>query len=292
MKLPHPIPYQGSKRSLAGPILAQVAGRRFRCLYEPLAGSAAVTIAAAARNLADRFVIGDVLPPLTEIWRLALTDDARLADRYQRLWAGQQREGATYYDEIRSRYNRDGDPAALLYLLARCVKNSPRFNRSGAFNQGVDRRRLGMRPDKMRAQLRGVAALLGGRTRVVCGDFADVVAEADRRDLVYLDPPWQGTTLGRDKRYHQGLARARLLAALTSLTDRRVPFLLSYDGRCGARSYGEPLPARIGVRHDLPAGRSSQATLSGRAATTIESLYVSPVLSRGRAAPWREPPAV
>jgi DNA adenine methylase len=285
LKLPHPIPYQGSKRRLAGRILSVVAGRRFRRLYEPLAGSAAVTIAAAKLALADGFVIGDSFEPLTEIWRLALADHAALADRYQRVWSGQERGGAGYYDLVRARYNRGGDPALLLYLLVRCVKNSPRFNQSGAFNQGVDRRRLGMRPDRMRAALRGAAVLLGGRTRVVCGDFVEVVAAADRRDLVYLDPPWQGTTQGRDKRYHQGLGRERLLGALAELTARRVPFLLSYDGRCGARSYGSPLPPQDGVRYEMDAGRSSQATLNGTAATTVESLYVSRLLMPRRPRP-------
>ena len=51
-----------------------------------------------------------------------------------------------------------------------------------------------------------------------------------------------------------------------------MPFLLSYDGQMGARHYGEPLPAELGLRRVLlDAGRSSQATLSGRAERTLES---------------------
>jgi len=60
----------------------------------------------------------------------------------------------------------------------------------------------------------------------------------------------------------------------------RIPFLLSYDGRCGTRSYGEPLPAGLRLTHlELEAGRSSQATLAGRAEHTVESLYMSPALA-------------
>jgi len=44
---PHPIPYQGSKRNLAPEILAIVSNRKFRRLYEPFAGSAAITMIAA-----------------------------------------------------------------------------------------------------------------------------------------------------------------------------------------------------------------------------------------------------
>ena len=44
--LPHPIPYQGSKRLLAGSILGVLVGRRVRRLYEPFAGSGTTIIAA------------------------------------------------------------------------------------------------------------------------------------------------------------------------------------------------------------------------------------------------------
>ncbi len=48
---PHPIPYQGSKRRLAAAILAH-APSGVRRLIEPFAGSAAISLAAAARDLA------------------------------------------------------------------------------------------------------------------------------------------------------------------------------------------------------------------------------------------------
>ena len=62
--MPHVIPYQGSKRLLAPAILGvlreQLAGQRVRRLYEPFAGSAALTLAAAHANLADAFVVSGV----------------------------------------------------------------------------------------------------------------------------------------------------------------------------------------------------------------------------------------
>lgn len=172
------------------------------------------------------------------------------------------------------------DPARLLYLLARCVKNSPRWNREGLFNQSQDKRRLGMRPEKMTHQLAGAHALLRGKTETVAGDFAQIIEDAGPRDLVYLDPPWEGTSTGRDTRYHSGLARERLIAALESLNQRGVPWLLSYDGQCGTKTYGTALPVDLrATRLELNAGRSSQATLNGRSDVTIESLYVSLVPS-------------
>lgn len=274
-RLPHPIPYQGSKRLLASRILAVVSGRKFRSLFEPFAGSAAITIAVASLDLADRYVIGDSLGGLARIWQMIVSEPEQLTAGYEQLWCGQTGADDDYYNAVRDDYNRDGGAAQLLYLLARCVKNSPRFNRDGEFNQSHDRRRLGMRPAKMAAQISGAHRLLKGRTRAVCADFNDCLSDATSEDLVYLDPPWEGTTTGRDKRYVEGLARVRLLRVLADLRRRGVPYLLSYDGRCGAKQYGEPLPKPVGARLSLVAGRSSQATLNGRSAMTVESLYVS-----------------
>ncbi len=253
-------------------------GRRFATLYEPFAGSAAVTIAAAAADVAEHYVIGDSLRPLVEIWRRVLTGGERLACEYEAVWEEQLIE-VGHFDRIRAEFNRDGGAARLLYLLARCVKNAPRFGREGAFNQSPDHRRRGMRPAKMRRQIEGCGELLGSRTIAVAGDAAECLAAAGPDDLVYLDPPWQGTTEGPDAHYHQGFPRARLEALLADLNQRRVPWILSYDGRSGARTYGEPLRRDLWAAHlELHAGRSSQATLSGRDDRTVESLYVAPAL--------------
>ncbi|HEY7951348.1 MAG TPA: DNA adenine methylase, partial [Solirubrobacteraceae bacterium] len=269
-RLPHPIPYQGSKRQLARRILSVLSSSRFGTFYEPFAGSAALTIAACAADTAERFVIGDTLEPLTELWTQILSAPDALADEYERIWSAQLADPAAHYLKTRAAFNQAGRAAELLYLLARCVKNAPRFNSDGEFNQSADHRRLGMRPSKMRQEVAGAAALLGGRTEVRSLDFADAVAEATTRDLVYMDPPWEGTSKGSNKRYRDWLARERLIEVLEDLDARGVSYILSYDGRHGAKSYGDWLPESIGaVRLELVAGRSSQATLNGRAVTTI-----------------------
>ena len=276
---PHPIPYQGSKRRLAAAILAHAPPRAER-LIEPFAGSAAVTLAAASRSLARRFLVADRLRPLAALWQAILARPGEVASGYERLWRAARRgDPARHYLAVRARFNRTGEPAALLYLLARCVKNAVRFNADGAFNQGADHRRAGVRPERMRAQLEAAAALLAGRCEVRAADYAEVLADAGPRDLVYLDPPYQGVSGGRDPRYVAPLDRDRFIEELDRLNRRGVPYLVSFDGRCGAREYGEPLPGALRLRRlHLEAGRSSQATLSGRVALTVESLYLSPAL--------------
>lgn len=275
-RVPHPIPYQGSKRSLAPRILALVNGKHYRRLYEPFAGSAALTLAAAGAQIASEYVIGDVFEPLVGIWNQILFSPDTLADAYEKLWHGQSNGDLEYYYRVREAFNHTPTPASLLYLLTRCVKNALRFNLQGEFNQSHDKRRLGMHPNKMRLEIRESSLLLAGRTQTVCADFASIMRQATENDLVYLDPPYEGTSTGTDKRYYQGLTRARLIHALADLNQRKIPFLLSYDGRCGTKTYGSELPATLNLtRLELLAGRSSQSTLSGRSEMTIESLYIS-----------------
>jgi len=273
---PHPIPYQGSKRRLAPEILRVIEGRSFNILYEPFAGSAAISLAAAFREMAATFVIGDLLVPLTDLWRRILASPEQLAFEYEEIWTAQLDEPRSHYLAVREAFNREGGSARLLYLLARCVKNSPRFNSRGEFNQSPDHRRRGMSPQKMRKELAGANAVLIGKTQVRCADFVEQIKDATCNDLVYLDPPWEGTSVGHDKRYHAGLPRVRLVEALEDLDARGVPYILSYDGRHGTKEYGAPLPLAIGAKRlELNAGRSSQATLNGNEVETIESLYLS-----------------
>ena len=289
-RLPHPIPYQGSKRLLAPRILGWVRVSPPRRLLEPFAGSGAITIAAAASLPNTQFVLGDSLPALADIWDQILSRPYQLADDYESIWQAQLLDPAGHFLTVRDRFNRSGGAGALLYLLARCVKNAPRFNLAGAFNQSADHRRLGMRPDKMRAQILGAASLLSHRTTAHCEDFESAIDRACPGDVVYLDPPWGGTTYGSDKRYHQGVGTERVIGALRELDRRGVAYLLSYDGRCGDRSYGHILPDDLqATRIELVAGRSSQATLVGRTEVTVESLYVSRVLydCRDEAGPSR-----
>lgn len=270
-----PIPYQGSKRALA-PRVCQLFPKKVETLFEPFAGSAAVSIYAAHHRLAERFVIGDVYPELMKLWGLIINEPEQLVDGYRTIWEEQFKVGPTHFNAVRADYNERKDPVSLLYLVARCVKNAVRFNAKGNFTQSVDKRRTGMQPERLGRSVFEVSRLLKGRTTLFTGDFGDCVAGAQAGDLVYMDPPYQGTTYGNDKRYAEQLRRERLIDVLHDLNARDVPFVLSYDGQTGDKTYGDPLPDSIDANHlQIHAGRSSQATLSGRSDETIESLYVS-----------------
>jgi DNA adenine methylase len=275
---PHVIPYQGSKRKLSSEIL-KFFPPGIQCLYEPFAGSAAISLAAAANKLALSYCISDKLEPLSELWRSIISAPESIAEEYQHYWEEQLSNPCEYYYKIRDDFNYQKRPAQLLYLIARCVKNSIRFNGSGQFNQGPDKRRLGMRPLKLKREIIHAAHLLRGKSEVMSCDFSLALKSATNKDLVYLDPPWQGTSGKKDPRYAFLLDYEGLMAELDRLNRRKVPFILSFDGICGTKEYGESLPASLSLKHVLlNAGRSTQATLLGKSDITYESLYLSPAL--------------
>lgn len=284
----NPVPYQGSKRRLAT-LIARYIPQDARVMYEPFAGSAAMTLYAARLRPAQYFVIGDSLRDIVELWREIVEHPRDTAARYRAIWSEHQAAGADYFNDVRARYNREHDPVDLLYLICRCVKNAVRFNTRGEFTQSVDRRRLGAHPNRMQSAIAEASRLLAGKTEFRHGDWLQTLGDAEPRDFVYLDPPYLGTTLGRDKRYHRQLARETLIDGLAQLRKRGVRFALSYDGSTGDKHYGEALPAHLQLTHlSIDAGRSSQATLSGRNERTVESLYLSPGLAPTHSAAARE----
>lgn len=281
--LPHPIPYQGSKRSLA-PLIDPYIPASIETWYEPFAGSAAMTLWAASKNTAKNYVIGEILAPMAELWRLIIEQPETASERYAEIWHGQTFADESYFNVVRERYNGTRDPILLLYLICRCVKNAIRFNpKSGNFTQSRDKRRLGMHPNRMAAAIFGASNILKGRTTVVNGDWRHTIAPARSCDFIYMDPPYLGTTIGRDRRYVQGLEKDLLTDGLADLRQRDIRFALSYDGMTGGKEYGPPLPESLGLtRLLLHAGKSSQATLVGRSEDTVESLYLSPGLGQAQ----------
>ncbi len=276
--VPHPFPYQGSKRGIARHILPHFPNS-VACLIEPFCGSGAVSIAAVAQGLANKIILNDLNEPLISLWREILARPYELAQGYEALWNEQHPDTKEHFFRIRDEFNASHQPHHFLYLLARIVKGSVRYSSSGAFNQSADNRRVGMRPDTMRQQILGVAALLAKNTVLSAIDFREAVKKANQDDLVYMDPPYQGTSFTRDHRYLNGLGYDEFVDALHVMNNNNVSYIISYDGRTGKKSHGKTLPPALSLQHlHINAGRSSQATLLGDDEETIESLYLSPAL--------------
>lgn len=282
--IPQAFPYQGSKRALVGQILSLFPAERVPLLIEPFAGSAAISVAARHYERASEVHISDVNAPLMGLWQTIIDSPEMLIENYAKMWIDQQvgpdalAAAKVYFMAKRKEFNETQDPVVLLYLLARCVKAAVRYGKSGDFNQSADNRRLGARPGNMQERIRAASKLMQG-SRVTAGPYEDPLVNAPQEALVYMDPPYQGTTDVPDHRYLTGLKRDVFSETLQRAVDNHVSFIVSYDVVREDNKYGEPLSDELGLLHrNVVVGVSSQATLVGRKEMSIESLYISPAL--------------
>lgn len=278
LSIPHPFPYQGSKRGIAKYILPYFPPD-VQFLIEPFCGSGAISIAASTHGLAKQFLLNDLNEPLMRLWEYILTKPNELVDKYEKLWISQHPDRKEYFFFIRDEFNQSHQPHHLLYLLARIVKGAVRYSSEGLFNQSADNRRSGMRPDTMRKNILGVSKLLAKKTTISSVDFRFVSNSAKEKDLVYMDPPYQGTSFTRDHRYSNGITYDEFVESLLIMNEKHISYIISYDGITGEKTHGKHLPKSLSLKHFyIRAGRSSQATLLGGNDETIESLYLSPAL--------------
>ena len=277
--VPHIVQYQGSKRMLAPQILSFMP-KQFSRLIEPFAGMAAITIAAAKQKKAYEYVINDLNEAIIGILRMAIESPDELYKEYNNIWTKQFEypEGhLNHFYKIRDEYNNgDKSPAKMLYLLARCVKGSVRYGKKGNFNQSPDKRRNGTTPNTLKQNIEAISYYLKGRTVFYSVDFREILEMTVPGDIVYMDPPYQGTSKVRDSRYISGIQFDDFVDAIDKLNSRGVDYIISYDGCCGEKQYGKDLPKELGLEKViLNAGLSSQSILLGKRETTYEALYIS-----------------
>src|SRR5687767_1580659 len=113
MNIPHPFPYQGSKRQLAEEILSFFPSNTPR-LIEPFAGSAAISLAALAVGKVQRLLLSDKNEPLMALWSEIINHPNQLAAQYAALWHEHQRVGIDHYYMVREMFNKTQSPDYLL----------------------------------------------------------------------------------------------------------------------------------------------------------------------------------
>ena len=279
MKTPHLVQYQGSKRIIA-PEIVKFFPTTFDRLIEPFAGTCAITILSAAQGLCDEFWINDINQPLVNLMEECINNPLKLIDEYENIWNGQFAEGENnidYFYKIREEFNKGKkDSARMLFLLARVVKGAVRYNSNGELNQSCDKRRYGTKPNVIANNALAISGLLKDKASF---SNKDVLSRAQKGDLVYMDPPYQGTSKRdntRDNRYIQGVEFDEFVEQLRELNDRDIDYIVSYDGKTGDKFIGKTLPKSLELTHVyINAGLSTQATLNGKNEITYESLYAS-----------------
>jgi DNA adenine methylase len=201
----------GSKRAQAVELakelsgaLALLGGRYF----EPFVGSASVALAMREAGVpAESMRLGDGLDTLIETYRALVAYPKETIEAfYQLLERAEKARSRHLYNKLRADVNQERRQAAFLstprpelaaefiYLNVRGFNGLGRENKSGDFNMTIGR--SGYKKGELRAPKRGeilefARALIGAE--LIAGDFEALIDQAGAGDLIYADPPYDGT---------------------------------------------------------------------------------------------------
>ena len=162
---------------------------------EPFVGSAVVPL----NIMPERALLGDVNPHLVGFY--AAIQEGTVTGTTVRVFLEREgaqllRDGQEHYYRVRDRFNEAGDPHDFLFLNRACFNGLVRFNKEGRFNTPFCQKPDRFRPahiTKICNQVqRAVDSMAHKAWELVCGDWSELLAEAQANDFVYCDPPYAG----------------------------------------------------------------------------------------------------
>lgn len=172
--------WAGSKRWLVHKVV-QLAPTRYGRYFEPFLGSGVVFFGLSPNG---GCTLGDAIPELIECYRCVQDDSSRVVGLLEK-W---QVDAASYY-EVRSLASNDPfeRAAKFIYLNKTAFNGLYRVNKSGAFNVPFGR----PKNDRIttREDLAAASEALAG-AELFAQDFDATLANVQKGDLVYLDPPY------------------------------------------------------------------------------------------------------
>ncbi len=184
------VKWVGGKTKLLPELLARIP-ERFGRYYEPFAGGAALFFRLAPR----RAVLADSNADLIGLYG-ALAHD--VASVIRRLEHHREAHDQRHYYATRERWNdRDASwpaaerAAAFVYLNKTCFNGLWRVNRAGDFNVPIGR--YTDPPICVPEALRAASSVLV-RAELRCTDYREAVADAEKGDFIYFDPPYDPVT--------------------------------------------------------------------------------------------------
>jgi DNA adenine methylase len=184
------VKWVGGKTKLLPDLISRLPERIGR-YYEPFAGGAALFF----RLAPGRAVLADCNADLIGLYGALSSDVAGVIKRLER---HRTEHDETYYYSMRTRWNdRDVSwsaaerAAAFIYLNKTCFNGLWRVNRSGAFNVPIGR--YTDPPICVPDTLHAAASVLA-RAELRCADYRSAVADAERGDFIYFDPPYDPVT--------------------------------------------------------------------------------------------------
>jgi DNA adenine methylase len=192
--------------------------------YEPFIGGAALFFHLEPADA----VLGDLNPNLINVYRTLAQAPGAVIDEL-RSHANWHRTRPNWYYEVRAAWNESGvgdiwRAAAFLYLNRTCFNGLWRVNKKGEFNVPKGDYK---NPTICDAENLAAAAVVLSRAAIRHGSYALTVEDAKAGDLVYFDPPYDGTFTGYTDEGFNRTAQRDLAWAVRDLAERGCHVVVS-----------------------------------------------------------------
>ena len=293
------IKWSGSKRKQA-PYIVSKFPKEINTYYECFLGGASVlhellNQITCGSISCKHIVCSDINKDLINVWNMFKNPDTRqkLYDGYCELHKALKRRGEyiegtepnrthitkcqTLYYEIRQQYNdyidrneySDKRTIIFYWITRTCFNGLIRYNpKTNHFNASFHvGGRFGITPNELQSVFESWGCVIdsfiknGGTIEFVNKSYNDVICDAKEGDVVYMDPPYENTT---GMYFCKELDTKYFWNVLSKLNDRKVKWLLSYDGISGNNDLKADVP-NLYVRHEyVHAGHSSFKKLKSK----------------------------
>ena len=293
------IKWSGSKRKQS-PYIVSKFPKEINTYYECFLGGASVlhellNQIACGSISCKHIVCSDINKDLINVWNMFKNPDTRqkLYDGYCELHKALKRRGEyiegtepnrthitkcqTLYYEIRQQYNdyidrneySDKRTIIFYWITRTCFNGLIRYNpKTNHFNASFHvGGRFGITPNELQSVFESWGCVIdsfiknGGTIEFVNKSYNDVICDAKEGDVVYMDPPYENTT---GMYFCKELDTKYFWNVLSKLNDRKVKWLLSYDGISGNNDLTADVP-NLYVRHEyVNAGHSSFKKLNSK----------------------------
>jgi DNA adenine methylase len=175
------VKWAGGKRQILKEIKKRLPGN-FNSYFEPFAGGAAVFFSCSFKSA----VIGDTNYELINAYSVIKYNVFELIESLNKHYYDKE-----YYYKIRSlnpeELNETERASRFIFLNRTCFNGLYRVNKKGKFNVPFGRYKSPLICDEKNLLL--VSQKLKD-TKIICGDYRNIVSISDKYDFIYFDPPY------------------------------------------------------------------------------------------------------
>jgi DNA adenine methylase len=222
-----PIKSQGIKTKLVPAIMHLVSDYSGRWI-EPFLGTGVV----AFNSNAKKALLSDVNPHLINFYKRLQSKEITPLDIQSFLYSEGEKlknadeNGASYYKEVRARFNTNFDSLDFLFLSRAGFNGMIRFNKNGNWNIPFCKkpeRFARAYVTKIVHQAENCLHKMTLNWQFENKDFRDIILQADENDFIYCDPPYAGRYVD----YYSGWTEKDENDLFELLKNTKAKFILS-----------------------------------------------------------------